>query len=435
MKAIIQAGGKGTRLRNITKDEIPKPMVPILGKPLLQWQIETLVRNGINEIYLIVGHLGDVIQSYFGDGAKFGVSISYVVERELLGTGGGLYYLRDVVKDNEHILFLYGDVFFDIDIARMEQFHLSKKSMLTAFVHPNSHPYDSDVLELDENQQIISFLSKKEERKGWYHNVVNAACYILDASIIHSFNSPVKTDFEKDVLRTGILENKPFFGYRSTEFIKDAGTEERLLSIEADIESGYIGKKNLKQPQKCIFLDRDGTINKLAGFVDKEEKLELIPQVENAIKMINRSEYLAICVTNQPVVARGMCSIEEVEYIHKKMETLLGQSGAYLDDIIFCPHHPDRGFPEENPLYKMDCNCRKPNIGMLQEMEKRYNINLSESWIIGDTTIDIMTGKNANMHTLLVHTGEAGCDGKYDVKAERETDNLEQAVELILNDQ
>ena len=320
MKAIIQAGGKGTRLRNITKDEIPKPMVPILGKSLLQWQIEKLKENGITEIGFIIGHLGKVIQDYFGDGRQFGVYISYYIEEAPLGTGGGLYYLKEFVSKEEEVLFLYGDVFFDVDISRMEQFHLEHKAGITAFVHPNSHPYDSDIMEIDKDQRVTEILSKKTERTDWYHNLVNAAFYMINGSVIHDLTELKKMDFEKEILCKRIQTHKDVYGYRSTEFVKDAGTEERLVSIEKDISSGYITKKNLRYSQKCIFLDRDGTINDYKGLISKEEDFELIADAADAIKKINRSEYLVICATNQPVVARGLCDIEDVERIHKKIQ-------------------------------------------------------------------------------------------------------------------
>lgn len=430
MKAIIQAGGKGTRLRSITKDLIPKPMVVIAGKPLLQWQIEKLMENGIMDIYLVIGHLGKAIQDYFGTGEKFGVHISYIKEMKPLGSAGALFYLKPYIEPEEDILFLYGDVFFDIDISRMLTFHQERQGEITTFVHPNTHPEDSDLLETDNEQQVIRFLSKKEKRDFWYENQVNAACYILKGSVIWEIEQVEKLDFESDILAKKVSEGT-IYAYRSTEYIKDAGTQQRLCSIEENLLSDYIAKRNLKHKQKCIFLDRDGTINVLNGLVDCEEKLELIPGVVEAIRKINESEYLAIVVTNQPVVARGMCTIEEVENIHRKLQTLLGEQGVYLDDIAYCPHHPDKGYPEENKIYKIPCNCRKPAVGMLEKMAEKYNISLKDSWMIGDTTRDIMTGKNAGMKTALLLTGEAGKDGCYDVQADIQIQSLSE-IERIL---
>lgn len=432
MRAIIQAGGKGSRLRNVTGDEIPKPMVSVQGKPLLQWQIEYLKNSGINKIFLIIGYLGNVIREYFGDGKSFDVSITYIEESQPLGTAGGLFYLKDCIESEEDLFLLYGDLFFDIDLLRMLKFHQDKNSKLTAFVHPNGHPFDSDIIELNTEQRITGILSKEAERNEWYGNLVNAALYIVRGEIIQRLEQAQRLDFERDILSILIKESAPVFGYRSTEYVKDAGTEERLHTIEEDIISGFIEKRNLKNRQKCIFLDRDGTITKAKGLIDTEDKLEVIDCAVDAIRGINASGYLAILVTNQPVVARGMCTLEDVKRIHKKMETLLGERGAYLDDIIFCPHHPDKGFPKENPIYKVKCKCRKPEIGMLEEMKKRYNISLEESWMIGDTTVDIMTGKNAGVRTALVLTGEAGKDGKFNVFPDIVGEDVECAVRQII---
>ena len=199
-----------------------------------------------------------------------------------------------------------------------------------------------------------------------------------------------------------------------------------------DLQSGYIARKSLRQKQKAIFLDRDGTINEKKGLIWKEEQFELEDGAIEAIRKINQSGYLAIVVTNQPVVARGLCQIEDVQEIHKKMETLLGQKGVYLDDIRFCPHHPDKGYPEENPAYKILCQCRKPNTGMLMDCARQYNIDMENSWIIGDSTVDIQTGKNAGIHTALVLTGDAGKDGKYKAVPDLICKNLRQAVDQIL---
>ena len=115
------------------------------------------------------------------------------------------------------------------------------------------------------------------------------------------------------------------------------------------------------------------------------------------------------------------------------MATLLGEEGVFLDDIVFCPHHPDSGYPEENPDYKIKCACRKPGTEMIDKMVKKYNIDIENSFIIGDTTIDVKTGINANAKTILLNTGLAGNDKKYKVKPNYIEDNLLEAVNIILS--
>lgn len=431
MQAVIMAGGKGSRLTSITKDLIPKPMVDILGKPLLEWQIEILKCYGINEVCFIVGHLGEKIRDYFGDGSKFEISASYIVETEPLGTAGAFYYLKDWLK-SEDFLLIFGDVFFDIDLNRMMCFHQDKKSIATLFVHPNSHPFDSDLVVLDEDAKVVRFDSKHNIRDYWYENCVNAGFYILNQSVCDRILSPCKIDLEKELLSDIIDSNGLVYGYQSSEYIKDIGTVERITSVIKDIESGFIHARCLTQKQKCIFLDRDGTINKLKGQLSDISEFELEDGVVEAIRKINHSEWLCIVVTNQPVVARGMCSIEDVEKIDRKMSTLLGKEGVYLDYVRYCPHHPDKGYPEENPVYMTKCHCRKLDIEMLKQCALKFNIDLSQSWIIGDTTVDIKNGVNVGMHTALVKTGEAGMDGKYDVIPEiTGTDLLDIVIKII----
>lgn len=433
MKVVIQAGGLGKRLREMTKDQIPKPLIKINGKTMLDWQFEQLRRYGYTEVCLIVGHLGEKIQSWYGDGKAIGMKLSYIFEKEPLGSAGALYYLKEEIGTQDFLLLL-GDIIFNIDIRRMEAFHRQKGSMATLFVHPNSHPCDSDLIVLNEDSRIVEFISKKRVRTEWYHNCVNAGIYILSGKILDTVTKPQRLDLEHDLLQKIVTEEEKIYGYHSTEYVKDAGTVERFHSVEKELVRNVPVKRNLEEKQRGIFLDRDGTVNQLKGLLSDKEDMELIEGAADAIRQINASGYLAIIVTNQPVVARGMCSIQELEEIHKKLETLLGEKGAYLDDIIYCPHHPDAGYPEENPEYKIACNCRKPGTGMLHIMEERYNIDLSASYIVGDSTADILTGKNAGLHTVLVQTGEGGKDGKYDVTPEIIAKDLSDAVSMILGD-
>ncbi len=165
---------------------------------------------------------------------------------------------------------------------------------------------------------------------------------------------------------------------------------------------GRVSGKNLKNKQKAIFLDRDGTINKYVGFLRDIDEFELLDGVADAIQEINASGYLAIVSTNQPVIARGEVSFDELEMIHNKMETLLGQKGAYLDAIYFCPHHPHKGYEGERPELKFDCECRKPKPGMLLKAAQEFNIDLAQSWMIGDGENDIKAGMNAGCKTALI---------------------------------
>lgn len=428
MKAVIMAGGKGTRLSSVLQD-IPKPMVNLAGKPLLVHQIENLKENGISDITLVIGHLGHVIQDYFGDGNEFGVKITYFVENEPLGTAGALAFMKNQL--DEDFILLFGDLFVNINFQRFYRFHKKCGADITLYTHPNSHPYDSDIIISDQDNRVINWSYKNSERVKDYKNQVNAGVYVIKPSGLEQIPKGKKIDLEKDII-TKMISRKSVYSYACTEYVKDIGTPERLKKVEEDYRRGICEKRNLKNKQKCIFLDRDGTINKHIGFLHSVEQMQLEKNVAEAISKINESEYLAIVVTNQPVIARGECTTEELENINNRMYTLLGNQGAYLDDLYYCPHHPDSGFDGEIKELKFDCNCRKPKTGMIQQAAKDHNIDVENSWIIGDTTIDIQTGINAGLNTALVLTGEAGNDGKYQVNADVCAENLEQCVELII---
>lgn len=428
MRAVIMAGGKGTRLAALNAD-IPKPMFPVLGRPILEYQIESLKKSGITDITLIIGHLREVVIDHFGDGQHFGVNISYIEENEPLGTAGALYYLKD---EAEPFVLVFGDLILDIDFNRFMDFHKACGGAITLYGHPNAHPYDSDVIEIDQTNRVTGILSKKVERAFYYHNFVNAGVYCVSPDALDTIAEPKKIDLEKTLIARLIAEGK-VYAYKSTEYVKDMGTPDRLEAVSADVKNGVVAGRSLKQKQKAIFLDRDGTINEYVGFLRSIDEFRLLSGVPEAIARINASPYLTIVATNQPVIARGEVTFAELDEIHKKMETELGKGGAYLDDIFFCPHHPHKGYEGEVPELKIDCDCRKPKTGMLKTAAEKYNIDLSASWYIGDTTIDIQTGKNAGMKTILVQTGEGGNDGKHDVSPDYVAADLMEAIKHILN--
>ena len=431
MKAVIQAGGKGTRISEITGDVIPKPMLEISGYPILYHQMMNLKKNGITDITVIIGHLGNVIKDYFGDGKQFGLNISYVEEdpQKPLGTAGSLYFLKDKLKEN--FVFLLADVFIDIDFEKMEQYHIANNADVTLLTHPNGHPFDSDLV-VEEGGVVKAFDYKSNDRSTYnYKNLVNAGVMIFSPSVFKYLTELRKYNYEKDIIVPLINEGK-VVSYKSSEYAKDMGTPERYRRVQEDYNSGICDAKNLANKQKAIFLDRDGTINEYVGFLRKEEDFRLIPGVSEAIKKINNSGYLAIVVTNQPVIARGEVTEEGLEEIHKKMETLLGLDGAYIDDIYYCPHHPDKGFEGEIPELKIECDCRKPKTGMLEKAAREHNIDLSSSIMIGDSTLDIKMAENAGMQSVLLKTGQKGEDGKYDVSPTLIAEDLNDAINKII---
>ena len=219
----------------------------------------------------------------------------------------------------------------------------------------------------------------------------------------------VKVDLDRQILKP-LAGTGTMVCYDSPEYVKDMGTPERLNSVLTDYKAGTVQAKNLKNKQKAVFLDRDGTINKYVGFLRNIDQFELIPGVADAIKKINASGYLCIVVTNQPVIARGEVTVDELDTIHKKMETELGLAGAYVDGLYYCPHHPHKGYEGEIPELKFDCDCRKPKPGMLLKAAEDFNVDLEQSYMVGDGENDVKAGLAAGCKAVLIN-GE-GTDSK-----------------------
>ena len=414
------AGGRGTRISELFPD-IPKPLIPIQGVPVLEWEIRSLRDQGFTDLILTVSHMAERIVEYFGDGERLGVSIRYLREEVPLGNAGALFRLRDILT--EDFLLLNADAVFDVDFRRMVDFHKEHGGLVTLFTHPNSHPYDSGLLVADDNGSVLQWLAKEDPRPDTYKNRVNAGLHVLSPAALDlagidvtrigtvdpDSGKRIRVDLDRQVLKP-LAGTGKMFCYDSPEYVKDMGTPERYRAVQADFEAGIVQAKNLRNPQKAIFLDRDGTINRHIGFLRREEEFELLDGVAEAIRRINASGYLCIVATNQPVIARGEVTVPQLNAIHNRMETMLGLEGAYIDGLYYCPHHPHKGYAGEIPELKIQCECRKPKPGLLLQAAKDFNIDLSQSWMVGDGANDIGAGKNAGCRTCLIGEGDLGQD-------------------------
>jgi len=425
MQAVILAGGQGTRLKSINT-LVAKPMMPIGSKPLLEHQVELLKSFGICDIIILVNHLKESIQHYFHDGSKWGVNITYYEEVVPLGTVGGVKAIEAEITDD--FLVVYGDVMFSMDLSRLISFHQEKKSECTLVLHPNDHPYDSDLVDIDHQLKITSFHAKPHETDRFYRNLVNAGVYVFSRKVFDFLEKDKKADFGKDIFPV-LVDRISMFGYNTTEYLKDMGTPDRLEQVTNDLVSGKIEARNFSHKQRAIFLDRDGVLNVDHPYISTPSMLELFPFTAEAIKKINMSDFLAIVITNQPVVARNLCTEAELQIIHNKLDTLLGNERAKLDALYYCPHHPDKGYPDENPAYKIDCPCRKPKPGMLRDAARDFNIDLSQSFIIGDDERDLAAGLAAGVKTIGVSTGKGLMGSK--IQPDFRFENVLEAVDFI----
>ncbi len=411
MKTVIMAGGRGTRISEMFPN-IPKPLIPIDGIPVLEREIISLCNQGFTDIILTIGYMAEKIRAYFGNGERLGVHISYFVEDKPLGNAGALFKLNI----EEDFLLLNADAVFDVDFNRMVNFHKAHGGLVTLFTHPNSHPYDSGLIIAESNGEVNDWLNKEDDRPEFYRNRVNAGLHVISPKVLTMSEIDTdeigkeidgkikKVDLDRQILKP-LCGTHTMFCYDSPEYVRDIGTPERFRSVERDFKAGVVQAKNLSNKQKAIFLDRDGTINKYVGFLRSPEELELTNDAAEAIKLINASGYLAVVVTNQPVIARGEVTWDGLTEIHNKMETELGKQGAYIDGLYFCPHHPHKGYEGEIPKLKIDCDCRKPKPGLLLRAAEDLNIDLKQSFMIGDSDSDVNAGNTAGCTSIKIEEG------------------------------
>ena len=427
---IILAGGMGTRLKARLGD-LPKPMIPIGGKPLLEHHVELARRHGFDDIIIFACYRADLIERHFGDGRRWGLRIRTVVEREPLGTAGAVLAGFDLLADE--FVVIYGDTMVNVDLERMCQARLNRGADAALLLHPNDHPLDSDLVEADAGNWITGFHNRPHPQDKWFRNLVNAGLYVIRKPVLRRWIEPRQPlDFGKDLFPAMLGQGAKLLGYNSPEYIKDIGTPERYDRICAEYSNGVVQRSSLTTPQRAVFLDRDGTLVKEVYGLTSAEQLELLPQAAAAVRELNHRGWLAVLVTNQPVVAKGFCTEADIALIHNKLEMLLGREHAYLDRIYWCPHHPEKGFSGERPDLKIDCQCRKPKPGMVRQAAQDLHLDLQACWLVGDSTTDVETAKNAGVKSILLRTGHGGKDEKFKGAPDFTADNLLDSVTLIL---
>ncbi len=427
----ILAGGMGSRLKSRT-GVLPKPMAAVAGKPVLEHLIAMCVAQGFPDIALLVHYEHDVISDYFGDGSRWGANLRYCVEENPRGTAGALADALPVLADR--FVVLYGDTFADLNLLDILAFHDGYGAAATMFLHPNDHPGDSDLVELDTNNRVTAVHGYPHPDRTYRRNLVNAALYVFERNPLASVQISLgRSDIAKDMIPLMIGHGLTIAGYRSPEYIKDMGTPARLDKVERDVSSGLVARLSSRAPRSAVFIDRDGTINVDSGHVKSPAEFQLLPGVAGAIRQLNQAGLLAVCITNQPVLARGDVTVEVLDQIHALMDFELGAHHAYLDRLYYCPHYPERGFPGEVAALKVDCDCRKPATGMIDTAIAEMKIACETSWLIGDSSADILAGIRAGLKTILVETGNAGRDGKYIAKPDFRAPDLTSAIAMILD--
>ena len=382
------------------------------GKSLLAWNIENLRDNGVTTIFLV----GAKEPGALPENVVF-------IKDPGLGDGGVLSLLSKKISSN--FAYIPAPIFFNVDLKRALKHHCSSNNWITIFAGPRVPLKGQRILIEGENSLLRNAILEDEKRDFDVHNLVDLGIYIVSPEVFALTPANTACSFFKDIVMPARIDGLSGI-YHTSEY---ARVLTDTKAIEDAIKRGIPEKRNLKNPQKAIFLDRDGTINRFGDFVVRPDMLILMKKSAEAIRLIDDSEYIPIVVTNQPIVARGEATLETLDIIHCRLETLLEQEGCYVNDIYFCPHDIDK-----TKEWNASCDCRKPKIGMLLKAKERYNIDFASSWMVGDTTQDVQTGLNAGTHAALLLCGDPRPRKRFpDAKADFEADDLLLAVEKILN--
>jgi histidinol-phosphate phosphatase family protein len=408
--------------------------MPIGEKPLLEHQIELAQQHKFFDVLIFACYGVDLIAAAIGGGASRAMSIRYVAERTPLGTAGAV--LAGLESLAEQFVIMYGDTMVSVDLERLWLAHERSGADATLLLHPNDHPLDSDLVEVDQDGRITAFHTRPHPAGRFFQNLVNAGLYVVNRNALMPwYGTRCSMDFGKDLFPAMLDRGDFLLGYRSSEYIKDIGTPQRYDLVSSQFAAGIVQRSSLAKRQRTVFLDRDGTLVRevpVTGLISPDQ-LQLLPGVPEAMRLLNHAGLRAVVVTNQPVVAKGFCTNSELRYIHNKLEMLLGVHGAFLDSIYWCPHHPQKGFPHERTELKIDCDCRKPKTGLIERAACDLNIDVKQSWLVGDTTTDIQTARNAGLRSVLVRTGYGGTDCRHTARPEAVCDNLLDAVRFILS--
>ncbi len=379
-QAVILAGGEGRRLRPFTLKN-PKPLIPINGKPFLEYLINLLKDNGIKEIVLLTGYLEDKIQKYFGDGSSFGMKIKYsytpFLDEKGLENKSGIRIKNAQKLLNEYFLLLYCDNYWPLQLKKHINFFKDHPSeiLITAFSNLDNSTKNNILIE---NGYVTGYDPDRKEKNL---NAVDIGFFIANKKVLKLLPQG-NCKFENEILPK-LIRKEALAGYL---------TDQKYYSI-GDLQKLKIINKFLI-PKKVIFLDRDGVINKKApkaDYVKSWKEFKFLPDSTQAIKLLNDNEYRVFIISNQAGVARGFLSKKDLDLIHKNMLKELNNNGAKIDGIYVCTHGWDEG-----------CQCRKPKPGLLLQASRDHQIDLTKAIFIGDDIRDKQTGQEVGCKTFLV---------------------------------
>lgn len=401
-QAVIPCGGRGTRLGAISRD-LPKPLVEAGGIPVLDHVIECLARAGVRDFILAAGHLGELIAQRYQAPRLDGLTIRTIIEQTPRGTAGAVRALAPLL--DEDFALAYGDVFIDFDAGALLETHVKNDALATLLVRASDHPWDSHLVAADEDGRVREFIHTREPGRR-YHNLANAGVQVLSRQALDFIAADRPQDFGADVYPAILQAGARLHCHRleSWGFVKDMGTPARLAEVNGYLEeraAAHAARARLG-PLRVLLLDRDGVLTPDLGPGTRAADIRLLPGAGEALARAHAMGLRCIVITNQPGVARGLLTAEELADAHHRLMDLAAEAGGKLEAVLACPHHPETHHAEGVPELRRACRCRKPAPGLIFRAWRELGVNLDTAVMVGDRTVDIQAGHAAGVRTVLV---------------------------------
>jgi mannose-1-phosphate guanylyltransferase len=396
VRAVILAAGLGTRLRPRT-DRAPKCLLPLAGRPLLDFWLDTLAEAGIREALVNTHAHADQVREYIErTNCRGGMRLTEFHEPKLLGSAGTLAANREYADDADQIVVIYADNLSDVRLDEMLAFHRGHGDALSMLLFRAENPRVCGIAELDAYGHVVSFVEKPQQPKS---DLANAGVYVLDAAAYREIADLRAFDIGFDVLPKFIGRMR---GWPLAGFHLDIGTPEAYQ--QAEPEAKRIARKrgfDAQGRRKAVFLDRDGTVIEHVRYLASPGDVRLLPGAAEALVRLRASGYATVLITNQSAIARGVITAADLYEIHEEMCRQLAQEGAVLDAIYHCPVAP-----QGDDRTQVEHPDRKPGPGMLIKAANELSLDLAQSWMIGDMISDVLAGQNAGCRgSLLVESG------------------------------
>jgi D,D-heptose 1,7-bisphosphate phosphatase len=383
-QSCILVGGKGTRLGDLTR-AMPKPLLEIAqGVIFLDIIIEQVVQQGFDDVILLAGHLGHLVQERY-DGRRFGAGrVRVAIEPEPCGTGGALISAKDIIAPR--FLLLNGDSFFDINLRAFAAEACSHEALVA--LCRVSDPSRYGTVEL-KGKKIRRFREKSADVRS--PALINAGIYTLTQSIIRRIGA-LPCSIETDIFPT-LAEKGRLAGIVHEGYFLDIGLPETL-------EQGRRELLDLRA-KPAVFLDRDGVLNIDRGYVHRPDQVNWIAGAQEAVRRLNDLGYRVIVVTNQAGVGHGYYEEDDIVVLHRWMQDQLAIRGAFIDAFYYCPHHPEARIEK----YRGHHINRKPAPGMILQAFSDLAIRKDRSFLIGDKQSDIEAARSAGIPGFLFPGG------------------------------